>query len=60
MSAMPWSLLEDVAHHEVRDHAERMTDGEPIVLRKTSAVRDAPTKGVPGQLIRYQVESHGR
>jgi hypothetical protein len=31
-----------------------MTDGVPIVLRKTLAARDTPTKGVPGRLIRYQ------
>jgi hypothetical protein len=31
-----------------------MTDGEPIVLSKTSGARDAPTEGVPGELIRYQ------
>jgi len=29
-----------------------MTDGVPIVLRKTSAARDTPTKDVP--LIRYE------
>jgi hypothetical protein len=31
-----------------------MTDGVPIVLRKTLAARDTPTKSVPGRLIRYQ------